>query len=684
MENGSKPDGERTSQPRIFASLDRWQRYVVALAALLTVVAQLWSIVENRWQLALATLILVAFVATLYFVSHRFLEKHPISVEAFRLTMIGLLIAIPVLALVVLYLYSYLPRQEEAGATTVAVAQFVGPPLPDPYKECRPSDMLVHTLVRVGARFGGINAYEVPYRIDPDSRLANSWAKFYGWFDAADVIVYGEYILSSSANARKNDNPDQIVINPVVAKVPLIPIGYTSAPIYGWNFSGNVARIRDLCGSDLAEAGHPARFLDEARRGAVAIAGLQALGKNDLGTAQDALKEARRVEVTPPETCAGDPTQGASKGSLCPGVLAFYLATLDARLGALQRAAGEYQYAAAQLEAPEPYLDLGELYVRLGKPASAFNAFDAAVNADPNSIAALATRAEYEFDWLRPRQAAIDLQRAIDLEAQLEARIGSGKATPPPGDVYNKIALSRALFQRGGEGSAVCGIALMKNVLYPNGPDAKPNSHVGPEALVEYGIWLKLEKNSGAMAPLEAALQTHPRHVHANYKLGLMLEQSKPPNKIAAAYYLRRAEYAPAISDDDFLYQANAANELASRFDTDPLERSHDINWASRAYGEAMEENPGAVYAYYGRAQLEMRNNPQKALRDFLTAARLHPDDALVQSELGQFLDSIGRRGDGKKYHDKAHFVAHARIPNDERGWSHCNYTKPSLTSGGS
>jgi tetratricopeptide (TPR) repeat protein len=592
--------------------------------------------------------------------------------------MIWLLFLIPLGSLVGLAAYSYFPRTQEKGATTIAVAEFDGPPLPDPYQDCRPSDMLIHTLSRVGARYGGLKAFELPYSIKPDNRWASWWAQFHGGFEAADVIVYGEYILyNSSGNVAANAKPDEIVINPEVARVPTIPLTFASAPLYSWNFSGSVARIADLCGSDLREAGHPARFLDDARRGALAIAGLQALGRRDFQTAQDALRQAQRPEVVDPQTCKGDPNQGAGKDSYCPGVLAFYLATLDARVGNLKRASDEYQYAAGRLGTPEPYINRGELFMRMGDYAAAFEQFDNAVATDPNSVAALATRAQYERDYLRPRQAALDLQRAIDLEAAIDA----GNAPRPPGDAYSRLILSRAIYQRGGKGDSACGINRLGELLYAHG---SLDTHYGADVLVRYGVWLRGEKQyAAAILPLQAAVRLYPEHIQGNYTLGLALEQSQPGQKAAAAFYLRQAEYAPAYTDEDYLYQGNAANEIASNFDRDPTERQHDLDRASTAYAQSMKKNHGAAYAYYDRAILEMANNPQRALSDLQMAANLHPYDAMLQSRLGQFLDAIGRAGDGKKYHDKASYVARARIPQDELGWSSqtCRYTSPAAGS---
>lgn len=668
-------DGDSGSRSGVLESLGRWKQYLVTVAAILTVVAQLWGIVENQWKLASITLLLAAVIVALYVVSNRIPIGQPKVAETVRLSMIGLLIAIPLCSLAGLYLYSYLPRQLERGTTTIAVAEFSGPPLPDPYKDCRPSDMLVHTLTRTSARFGGVTAFELPYSIQPDNRWASQWAQFHGLFEAADVIVYGEYTLFNSTNPGSADKPDEIVINPEIARVPEIPLAFTSAPLYSWISSGSIARIQDLCGSDLREAGHPARFLDDARRVVVAIAGLQALGRRNFQAATDALQQAQSPEVAVPQTCAGDPN-GVAKDSFCPGVLAFYLATLDSRLGHLSRAVMEYRYAAGRLGTPEPYINLGELEMRTGNAADAFGQFDRAVAADPNSVAAIATRAQYERDYLRSREAAIDLKRALDLEKSIE----QGAVSRAADYAYDRLVLSRALYQRGGPGDAGCGIAQLGRVLYATGRSNPENV----DAQVQYGAWLRGERRyPEAIAELQSALATDPDHVQGNYVLGLAWEQSSPPNNAAAVDYLERAEYAPAHTDSDFLYEANAAGELASRHD-DANGRQSDMARARQAYAEAISLNPGAVYAYYGRGILEAPSNRQQALRDFQTAARLHPDDAMVQSALAQFLDSIGRGTEAKSYHDRARLSIERRISKEEQQtWSaqSCSYADPTPAS---
>jgi hypothetical protein len=243
MENEPKPDGESSSRSSLLGSLDTWQKYLVAIVAFLTVVAQLWSILEDRWLLVIVTLAIVLIVAALYVGSQRYLKDHPVSARAFRIAIVGAAVAMQIGALTLLFFYSYFPRLEERGQTRIAVALFDGPVLPDPYKECRPSDMLVRALSRVGDRFGGLTAFELPYSVNPDNRLAANWAQFHGWFDAADVIVYGGYTLYASGRAGTAGKPDEVIINPVVITVPLIPIGYKSAPLHSWTFATICAAV---------------------------------------------------------------------------------------------------------------------------------------------------------------------------------------------------------------------------------------------------------------------------------------------------------------------------------------------------------------------------------------------------------------------------------------------------------
>ncbi len=650
------PSGGSVPVPQGLVALDRWKQYLVGIAAVLTVAAQLWSAIENQWRLAAITLVLAIVIAALYALSHRVPSgADRRRFEAFRLAMIGLLIAIPLCSLVGLYAYSYLPRALETG-TTIAVARFEGAPLPAPYQDCRPSDMLVHTLARVGGRFGGLRVFELPYSIDPDNRWAQQWAQAHGSFEAADVIVYGEYTLFSTGNGNQ---PDELVINPEVTRVPTIPLSTKSAPLYGWEFPGSVASIRELCGSDLQDAGRAPRFLDDSRRIASAIAGLQALGRQDFEDAQAAVKQAKLAEVDHPQRCIGAVDSGAAKNSLCPGVLAFYLGALDARLGAYGDALQEYAYASGRLGTAAPFINLGELYVRLGQPSKAFAEFDRAVNEDPTSVAAVATRAVYERDYLKPREAALDLNRALQLRSR---------------NLYDELSLSRALYQRGGKGDTKCGIRVLEKVIGSRGFSDRLNV----ETLVQYGVWLRgVQRPDEAIVQFRRALSIYPGNVEGNYELGLALERSKSGDSTAASSYLRRAEYSPAYTDDDFLERANAAAELMAHFDANSAAKRGDYQLALQSYGASIALNKGAVYAYYDRALLEGSSNKAAAQRDLETAARMRPDDPMIQSKLAQFFGAAGRPDEAQPYHVRAKADIDDRIPKeDQAAWSskRCRY----------
>ncbi|HEV2641143.1 MAG TPA: tetratricopeptide repeat protein, partial [Candidatus Elarobacter sp.] len=412
---------------------------------------------------------------------------------------------------------------------------------------------------------------------------------------------------------------------------------------------------------DLSEAGHAPRFLDDARRIATAIAGLQALGRQDFQDAQHALKQAKVAEVDRPQTCAGDADSGPAKGSLCPGVLAFYLGALDARLGAYEDARREYAYAGGRLGTAAPFINLGELYVRLGDSGRALAEFDRAVAEDPESVAAVATRAVYERDYLRPRQAALDLQRALQMR---------------PRNLYDRLALSRALYQRGGKGDSACGIRILANIVNSSGFVDRINV----ETLVQYGVWLRgAGRPADAIAALRRAIRIYPSHVGANYALGLAVEQANPGDKELAASYLRRAEYAPAYTDEDYLARANAASELIAHFDADPAAKRREYAEALGAYRDSIRVNRGAVYAYYDRALLEEPSNKPAAQKDLETAARMRPDDSMIQSKLAQFYDAAGRPARGAPFHARAKADLDGRIPAEEQAaWSSsaCEYVR--------
>ncbi|MBV8532010.1 MAG: hypothetical protein JO104_11900 [Candidatus Eremiobacteraeota bacterium] len=644
------------------AALDHWKRYLVAVAAVLTTLAQLWSIVENQWRLGVVTLLLAAIVVALYSLSHRRSAKSPLTAlerrreEVLRLAMIAALIAIPTLSLVGLYAYSYLPRALESG-TTIAVARFEGDTLPEPYKECHPSDMLVQTLSRVGYRFGGLRVFELPYSIDPDNRWAEWWAKTHGFFEGADIVVYGEYTLYSSKGSK---DPDEIVLDPEVARIPTIPLGFKSAaPLYSWDFPGSVARIAELCSSDLPDATvpRPPRFLDDARRLAQAVVGLQALGKQDYETAREALNAAKQPESSDLQHCESqkdinrDDADAAK--SLCPGVLAFYLGMLDGRLGQYDDASKEYTYAARRLDSAAPFINLGELFERRGGGSYsdlATYSFERAIYADPTSVAAIATRAFYDDN---PKQAALDLTEAMLLR---------------PRSLYDELVLSRAVYQQqrlynGDEKDDYvnCGIGILRQLIQSRSLNEDANA----AAYAQYGDWQRKKHDNiindpqkrnvpkagdeasaalnDAIGALNKALEIDPRNVLANYDLGLIYEHSTNEGDHAAAErYFREAEFAPAFTDDDYVSKANAAVELINAYDGDRFSKKADYNVAMSTYDQSIHFNTGAVYAFNGRANLELENpnfekgNLKRALADSEKALRLLPYAGLIRNTCEQ------------------------------------------------
>jgi len=657
------PDQSPDSQSKALRGITLAKQYAVALGALVTAVAPLWSIVEDRWKIALTTAVLGLMLVAMYFVFRR-VPEHSRQAKVLRLAMITLLVLIPVISISALFAYSYLPRMQETG-TTIAIARFAGPTLPQPYEDCRPSDMLVHTLSRVAARFGSPKAFELPYSIDPDDRWAAQWADFHGWFEAADVTVYGEYELYNSSGRNTADAAaDEIVINPEVTNVPTIPLadntGAFRAPLYTWDFSGSIVKVHELCGSDLRDPGSkPPRFLDDARRIALAITGLQALGREDIVTAMEADREAKIPETASPQPCSGDPTKMPASQSLCPGVLAFYIAMLDERLGHYKPAIREYQYAAGKLGQVAPYINLGELYMQTGNVSQAFASFDEAVDADPNSLAAVATRAIYERDYSQPRQAATDLDRATRMT---------------PRNLFDRLALSGALYARGGKGDTLCGIRALERAMHSRGFNRQSNV----DTIVRYAVWLIGQKRyADAASQLEFVLQRDPRHVEGNYELGLALGLQNPADKSPAVSYLRRATFATIYSDDDALYAANAAAHLVQHYDTDPMQKRRDYAAAYGLYSESIAKNPYAVYAYYGRAVMESTRDPGRAGQDFKQAANLRPTDPMLQSALAQYYDKHDLKRLGAVYHAKAKLLITQRIPRDEQSnWSSltCRY----------
>ncbi|HMD02348.1 MAG TPA: hypothetical protein VKG44_05220 [Candidatus Baltobacteraceae bacterium] len=645
------PEPDDAQKPdRISGTLGYWQKIGLAAAGVLTAVAQLWLAIQKQWQLTVVTLLLAAIVTALYYLFFRHWaagdeRKRQIA----RWSAIAVLIGIPVIAMLGVISYSYLPRLRESG-NTIAVAQFGGPALPKPYENCRPSAILAHALADVSDRFHRITVFEVPYSIEPDRRWTDFWAQSHGWFDSADVIVYGDYDLAKSAD--KLINADQITINPRVNSVPKVPIADKVPPLYSWTLLRRTESIAQLCGTPITANDVP-EFPDDARRLALAVVGADLFATQDYEGAQRALTEAKA------QPRGGNGCNARTLRSRCGGVLAYYLANLDLQLGNFADAESEYLYAAGQLESSAPLVSLGELYMRLGRSNEAFESLDRAVRTDPSSVAALATRALYERDYLQAREAALDLDRALNLHAK---------------NFYDLSALSRALYQRGGPGDTTCGIAVLNDALGSAEFDRKNML----DTYVRYGVWLAHAKRSDeAIDVFSSALKINPYHVKANYSIGINLRNKGAALLPEATAYFRRAVFAPAFTDEDFLDQANAANELRNAAQN-PADRVDAERTALQLYARAIAANPNAVYARWDRGQLYDRLGKYNlAQRDFYQAATLHWFDATLLSTYAGFLRRHGQMAKAAQYEAKTRAVIAARIPPDDaREWSSsdCRY----------
>jgi hypothetical protein len=248
--------------------LNGWHALIGGIIALLTVVANLEGFLEKQWKLAAVTFVVALMGAAFCVIADRrqTIRSSPFAkfmrVGAF-LVLIG---TVPV-ALIGLLCYALSPRLAPDHAPIFAIARFDGPDLPDPYKECRPSDMLADSLTDVAKRFHQIVAFELPYVVEPDGRWAELWARTHGWLQGADVVVYGEYsLLDHDVGTNK---PDRVLISPQVSAVPFIPLGWKRAPLLQWEFNSRVVQIDQLC------SGRSARFINDGHRLGLALSALR-------------------------------------------------------------------------------------------------------------------------------------------------------------------------------------------------------------------------------------------------------------------------------------------------------------------------------------------------------------------------------------------------------------------------
>jgi tetratricopeptide (TPR) repeat protein len=411
--------------------------------------------------------------------------------------------------------------------------------------------------------------------------------------------------------------------------------------------------IADLCGGGLS--GHDtAPFPDDGNRLALAIVGADLFASQNFARANDALQEAKERQD------AAEACDDRAARSTCGGILAFYIGGLDLRFGNYPAAEHELLYAAGKLESSSPYVSLGEMYMELGRVPEAFASLNRAVQTDPSSMAAIATRSLYERDYREPRQAAIDLADALGMK---------------PKNFYDLSALSRAIYQRGGPGASACGIALLGSAMSRGDFDRRNML----DTYVRYGIWLAhARRDVEAMPVFENALAINPYNLKANYYLGIELEREGNASLQEAATYLRRAMYAPGFTDEDYLDKANAANELINS-QADPTANAATMKNALDFYAHAVALNANAVTAIWDRGRLYDRiGETALADRDLRDATRLHPDDTTMLQTYSDFLKRHNRTIEAAGYDTRVRLANDTRIPTAEasewQGMPRCSY----------
>ncbi len=618
--------------------------------------------IQQYWLLLVVSGALYLLVITLnaaFHANNESPEKRRLAERKARVSLFG----IASVSSIALFLYSYAPRTQLLGSTpgsTIVISKFAGPKLPAPYEDCRPSEELVHALTDVADRYGWLHVNEVPWGVDPNTRWSNSWAKTHGWFEAADVIVYGDYGFATSGS---NGEANAIIINPRADAVPRLPIADNLPPLYSWEFTRSKVSIAGLCSGSVAaksigDAGDGENFTDDIRRLALSIVAAELFAAQDYLGAQRALSEAKG----PPGSCKRQSRTNSCHG----GVLNYYLANLDVRFGNFSEAKAEYEKANTELASSPPHLSLAELDFRLGDKEQGFNELSRAVWADPTSVAARATKSLYERAYFDPHKAAIDLDRALNMK---------------PTSVYDLSALSRALYDR----EKACGITVLSKAVHSR--DFDPRTML--ETYVRYGIWLyKADKGADARKTFVSALKISPDNIKANYWLGMELKNKNPQTPEAEAFF-RRALYAPGFTDEDFLTQGDAAVELrnfAKRRRENATEARRDEqdekileHLAIRDYKQSIKTNINAVNAYKNLGLLEIDLGNRHDADQYLGAAsRLRPFDHEVTDPYVKNLKELKRSAEADRWRES--HKTPLRIAPEER-WSNCRYTPMNLNS---
>ena len=605
------PRQEPSDSPKFTKLLERWQTLFVVLAAVLTGLANVVAILEKQWSLLIAPALLgVMALAILSLLARRRgsrLAGGLLRPGLHQNWAIAILVGVPVISLLSFFCYVFLPRINEDG-TRIAVARFAGPDLPKPYESCRPSDMLVDRLEDVTDEYGHLHAFELPYVIDPNGRWAQALAKVHGFFESADVVVYGEYTLVKSDRAPAKgwdvagNDADMLYVSPSVDSVPNVPLGEFDAPLASWELPSRKIDIDELC------SGKPAEFFPNAsRRLALALVAEQLLASEDYFGARKALAEAKNSNAG--LVCL-KPSHGDDEDDACSGVLAFYLANVDQRLGNSRDAEHEYAVAGWKLNRAAPFINLGELEWQRGKFGLAFEAFDRALRIEPASVTALAARAAHEAQVPeRRRFAALDLHDALGLGVT---------------DASEALHVAAAIhaWQSGvpGSGRAPADCAYRRYYAAQGFHDFKERSSW---ATVRFGSWLASDRKwNAAIAEFYEALKFAPHSIAANYALGDALRRSSAIDPNPPEVYFTRALAATPRTAEQLLYQARAARDL----------REPDL--AESLYREAILKNArsGAaraqvsVDAYHELALLH-ETQVGLAARDFAEALKLRSPD---------------------------------------------------------
>jgi tetratricopeptide (TPR) repeat protein len=622
---------------QLIGGLNTWERLVAIVVAVCTALANLKLLLEQQWVFVVVMLILSGLGVAVYVVSHQRIVANSRHAKLVRFAAISSLVSVPLITFVTFGLITISPRVTEHGPI-FAIARFQGPVLPPPYQDCRPSDMLADAISEVGRDYAHVSAFELPYVIDPNGRSAKWWAIGHGFLEAADSVIYGEYSLVDDEKGDKN--PERLLISPEIDQVPTPPLGPKMAPLMRWEFPHRIVRIDQLC------TGTAQRFLSDGRRLSLVLSGLQAFSLHEYVSAERSLAQAEdSQENNLPERLFTDVPKGDNsrcdadpKGdSLCSGVLAFYLAALDQRMGNYSKAILEYTFAAAKLNRPAPFVDLAELYVIENKSGPALASLRSAESADPTSVVAAAIRAQYESQYGSVDQARLELDRATELRDEQNAKPAVVLRLMPSLDKYAEISLCRAKYYVEGSVSGLeCGRAVF---------DKADSTNIDAE--IEYANWLVASRDDALVAKgvglLKESVLRSPGHINAYYSYAKALSKTGSSDTNSIRTYYMEALDARAFTDDELTDQANSATAL-EQIDKEVSAKRQDFRAALSLYHAAILKNDRCAYAYSNRSTiLEQHGQWRAALRDLRMAILLHPREQDLTARLRDLSKAIRR-----------------------------------------